>query len=44
MHELGLGVEHDSAQAVRWFREAAGQGEALAQYGLGNMYEWGRGV
>jgi TPR repeat protein len=31
-------------EAVRWYRLAADQGEAWAQYSLGRMYEDGRGV
>ena len=30
--------------AARWFRKAADQGDAGAQYYLGNMFEQGRGV
>ncbi len=38
------GGPQDEAEAVRWFRTAADQGEARAQYALGRMYEAGRGV
>ncbi|MCP4385353.1 MAG: sel1 repeat family protein [Hyphomicrobiales bacterium] len=38
------GVERDRAEAVRWFRLAADQGDALAQASLGIMYSLGRGV
>ena len=37
------GVPEDDAQAVSWFRKAAQQGGAGAQYALGGMYD-GRGV
>ncbi len=30
--------------AVNWYKEAANQGLAPAQYYLGNMYYWGKGV
>ena len=38
------GVLKDDAEAVRWYRLAAGQGNARAQYNLGLMYYNGRGV
>src|SRR5271165_1183801 len=44
MFELGRGVTGDYAEAARWYRKAAEQGEALAQDNLGRMYEQGRGV
>ena len=44
MFELGQGVTRDYAEAARWYRKAAEQGEALAQDNLGRMYEQGRGV
>jgi TPR repeat protein len=34
----------DYAEAVRWFRLGAGQGNALAQYSLGVMHDNGEGV
>ena len=34
----------DEAEAVRWYRLAAEQGHAGAQYNLGLMYDNGRGV
>ena len=41
----GEGVPEDDAEAARWFRLAADQGLAGAQYdNLGNMYADGRGV
>ena len=40
----GLGVPQDYAEAVRWYRLAAEQGNANAQYSLGGaMYGTGRG-
>ena len=38
------GFEQDYAQAVRWYRTAAGQGNAAGQWRLGTMYVYGRGV
>ena len=40
----GDGVEQDSKEAVRWFKLAAGQGNADAQAALGVMYGDGVGV
>ena len=40
----GDGVAQDDAEAVRWYRRAAGQGFAPAQNNLGVMYEAGRGI
>ena len=37
-------VLKDDAEAVRWYRMAAEQGHAGAQYNLGSMYANGRGV
>ncbi|MEN8220548.1 MAG: tetratricopeptide repeat protein [Pseudomonadota bacterium] len=34
----------DYATAFKWFRNAAEQGHAAAQYNLGNMYHSGKGV
>ena len=44
MYANGQGVPQDDAEAVRWLRLAAGQGNANAQDNLGNMYDYGRGV
>ena len=37
-------MPQDNAEAVRWYRLAAGQGDASAQSNLGFMYQEGRGV
>jgi TPR repeat protein len=37
-------VAQDDAQAVVWYRKAAGKGEPLGMNNLGWMYENGRGV
>ncbi len=44
MYGNGRGVPQDDAQAVAWWRKAADQGFADAQYILGVMYVNGRGV
>ena len=38
------GMPQDDAEAVTWFRRAAEQGAAWAQYELGNRYHYGSGV
>jgi hypothetical protein len=44
MYFNGEGVVQDYAEAVRWFKLAAAQGIADAQYNIGLMYSNGRGV
>ena len=44
MYTNGEGVTKDDAEAVRWYRRAAKQGYAAAQYNLGVKYAQGRGV
>ena len=44
MYSLGEGVLQDYREAAKWFRKAADQGHAKAQYMLGNMYAVGRGM
>src|SRR6266566_4584353 len=39
-----LGVAKDEAEAVKWFRKAAEQNVADAQYNLGVCYDSGEGV
>ena len=41
---IGLGVEQDKAEAVKWYRKAAEQGHATAQINLGGCYYDGEGV
>ncbi len=38
------GVRQDKSEAVKWYRKAAEQGHATAQYNLGCMYNLGEGV
>jgi hypothetical protein len=40
----GQRVPQDNGEAVRWYRKAADQGDATAQYALGFMYRRGQGV
>ncbi len=42
--DLGQGVPQDFAEAAKWYRKAADQGNAHAQNILGHMYTSGRGV
>jgi len=42
--ELRWVRKKDDAEAVRWYRKAAEQDFATAQFNLGDMYERGRGV
>ena len=44
MYAKGRGVAQDDVQAVKWFRKAALQGNASAQYNLGLMYYKGESV
>jgi len=44
MHTTGEGVPQNDAEAVKWYRLAAEQGNADAQFAFGVMYEKGEGV
>ncbi len=44
MYGKGLGVPQDHAVAVQWYRKAAEQGVAKAEFNLGLMYDNGLGV
>ena len=44
MYRRGQGVPQDDKEAVKWYRLAADQGDAQAQYNLGLMYSEGQGV
>ncbi len=39
MYEKGQGVEQDYTKAVSWYRKAAEQGYAEAQFNLGLIYD-----
>jgi TPR repeat protein len=43
LHEAGIGTPEDAAAAARWYRRAADQGDAYAQYRLGVLHTVGRG-
>src|SRR5580704_280192 len=44
MYFGGMGVPQDYAEAAKWFRKAAEQGDAHGQFLLCNMYFLGKGV
>ena len=44
MYATGRSVLKDDAEAAKWFRLAAEQGVASAQYDLGLSYAFGEGV
>ena len=44
MYDIGMGVVQDDKQAAAWYRKAAEQGDAKAQFLLGMMYDFGLGV
>jgi hypothetical protein len=41
---MGKGVPRDIPEAIKWYRKAADQGDALAQYNLGMRYKEGDGL
>jgi Sel1 repeat len=44
MYQSGQGALRNDAEAIKWYRKAAEQGDALAQFNLGIMYTKGEGV
>ena len=44
MYVRGLGVPKDYKESARWFKSAAEQGNAGAQFEVGMMYYKGEGV
>ena len=44
MYHNGEGIPENDAEAVKWYRKAADQGFAKAQFNLGVMYVKGEGV
>ncbi len=43
-YKEGHAIEHDYAEAFRWFKSSAEMGNTAAQYELGQAYEKGNGV
>ena len=44
LYDNGLAVARDKNQAVDWYRKAAAQGDAQAEYRLGMKFVMGNGV
>lgn len=44
MYEEGRGTPQDYAEAAKWYRKAAEQGNEAAQWDLGALYAKGQGV
>ena len=44
MYHQGEGVTKNDVESVKWYRKAADQGDAMAQFNLGSMYANGYGV
>ncbi len=44
MYKEGRGVERDYTAALEWYRKAATEGDAEAQFTVGLMYDAGRGA
>lgn len=44
MYYAGKGTSRNYTEALKWFRYAAEQGHATAQYNLGAMYFEGKGT
>ncbi len=44
MYQRGAGVPQDYAEALKWYRKAAEQGNDAAENNLGALYEYGNGV
>lgn len=44
IHQYGDGVPLDYAKAMRWYRQAADQGDKVSQLQIGLMYQIGQGV
>ena len=41
LYQLGLGVQRDLPEAIKWLKKAAGQGEGIAAHNLGTIYMTG---
>ncbi len=44
MYEDGRRIPQDFAEAAKWYRRAAEQGDAGAKHALGSAYSMGKGV
>ena len=44
LYENGNRVGQNFTEAVRWYRNAANKGDKYAQYNLGRMYQYAKGV
>jgi TPR repeat protein len=44
MFETGLYARRDYAEALKWYRQAADQGSARAQFNVGRFHSQGHGV
>ena len=44
MYSKGIGVPKDFEASARWYRKAADQGFAIAQYSLGVAFNFGKGL
>ena len=44
MYRSGKGVPKDDAEALKWFRKAAGRGMLKAMFNVGLSYHAGKGV
>ena len=44
MYVEGKGIAEDDAEGAKWYRRAAEQGDAEAQFNLGLMYARGEGI
>ena len=44
MYFNGRGIAQDKTKAAKWYRKAAEQGNAIAQFNLGYLYAVGQGV
>jgi TPR repeat protein len=43
-YENGIGIEKNSKKAFYWYEKAANNGNMIAMYNLGLMYEDGEGI
>jgi TPR repeat protein len=42
-YQMGQNIRQDDAEALKWYRKAATQGHARAYWGVGFMYDFGKG-